>query len=453
MTIQPHILLVDDEEDLCMLLEMSLQRMGISCDIAHNVQQAKQHLKNNSYHACLTDLNLPDQDGLQLVKHVSEYYPNTPIAVLTAYGNMEIAVAALKAGAFDFVSKPVDAQALKQLLDKALIANKSVVNERGIEYQLLIGESDPIENLRTTLKKVARTQAPVFITGESGTGKEVAAKLIHALSNRKDEAFIPINCGAIPVELMESEFFGHKKGSFTGANQDKLGLIQSADGGSLFLDEVAELPLTMQVKLLRAVQEKKIRPIGTDHEIPVDFRIISATHQNLEKMIQNGQFRQDLFFRLHVMDINLPPLRDRGQDILLLANHFIQKICHDWDIPLKQLSPNAKIWLMEQPFLGNVRELRNIIERAITLSEDDQIHTANLSNILKPVRSEHTDFDSSSSEIPKEGLEAYLESIEKKILLEALEKTHWNRTLAAKKLQMSFRSLRYRLKKFGLDTE
>lgn len=457
-----HILLVDDEEDLCMLLQISLQRMGITCDVAYNVAQAKLKLNQNTYNACLTDLNLPDQDGLYLVRYVNEHYPHTPIAVLTAYGNMEIAIAALKAGAFDFVSKPVNADTLKQLLDKALLSNQTIptTNTR-IEDKMLIGQSTPMQQLKNTIQKVSRTQAPVFITGESGTGKEVVAKLIHQLSNRKDGAFIPINCGAIPVELMESELFGHKKGSFTGANQDKIGLIQSADGGSLFLDEIAELPMNMQVKLLRAVQEKKIRPIGTDHEIAVDFRIISATHQNLEELIQKGQFRQDLFFRLHVMDIKIPPLRDRGEDILILAQHFLEKICTDWGIPIKNFTQMAKDWLMKQVFVGNVRELRNMMERAITLSEGSYIDASNLSSMLQtPVSYTNTDTDQTtptiqptSTQLPTEGLEAYLENIEKQVLLEALEKTHWNRTLAAKNLKMSFRSLRYRLKKFGLDTD
>lgn len=466
ITQSPYVLLVDDEEDLCLLMKMTLKRMGILCDTAYNVKQAKKYLLDKQYDACITDLNLPDTDGIELVKYVTEHYPKTPIAVLTAYGNMEIAIAALKAGAFDFVSKPVNTEALKNLLDKAFVAlDLPISEEKRIDHRMLIGQSEPIEQLRVTLHKVARTQAPVFITGESGTGKEVVAKLIHEMSNRKEGSFIAINCGAIPVELMESELFGHKKGSFTGANQDKLGLIQAADGGSLFLDEIAELPMNMQVKLLRAVQEKKVRPIGMDNEIPVDFRIISATHQNLERLIQEGKFRQDLFFRLHVMDIRLPPLRERGQDILILAMHFITKICQDWGIPNKKLTATAKDWLMEQTYLGNVRELRNIIERAITLSESEIIDATNLTSMMPnrpvhavtvdstPMTQEAAPSTFVTSELPQEGLEAYLESIERKILLDALEKTHWNRTLAAKKLKMSFRSLRYRLKKFGLDTD
>lgn len=471
-TKQPLVLLVDDEEDLCLLMQMTLARMGIKTHLAYRVEQAKKFFTEFQYDACLTDLNLPDGNGLDLVKHVTQNYPNTPIAVLTAYGNMDIAIAALKAGAFDFVSKPVNQMHLDQLIQKALNRPQpeQEAAETALENKLLIGRSTPIQQLRIALKKIARSQAPVFITGESGTGKEVVANLVHRLSNRSEGPFIAINCGAIPTELMESELFGHKKGSFTGATQDKQGLILSSHGGSLFLDEIAELPLNMQVKLLRAVQEKKIRPVGSDQEIDVDFRVISASHQDLELLVQQGRFRQDLFFRIHVMDIVLPPLRERGQDILLLANHFVQKICHEWELPIKLLSSRAEQFLLQQYFPGNVRELRNIIERAITLSDDEAIDLAHLqtaplrSPIINPTISfspqeetEQTQFSASptmsSKKLPPEGLERYLENIEKEILLNALNLTHWNRTLAAKKLGMTFRSLRYRLKKFGLDTE
>lgn len=463
---QPLVLLVDDEEDLCLLMQMTLARMGIKTHLAYRVEQAKQLFTQFHYDACLTDLNLPDGSGLELVKHVSQTYPHTPIAVLTAYGNMDIAIAALKAGAFDFVSKPINQIHLDQLLKKALNQPKPEheFGEITLENDLLIGRSPPIQNLRTAIKKIARSQAPVFVTGESGTGKEVVANLIHRLSNRSEGPFIAINCGAIPTELMESELFGHKKGSFTGATQDKQGLILSAHGGSLFLDEIAELPLSMQVKLLRAVQEKKIRPVGSDQEIDVDFRVISASHQDLELLVRQGKFRQDLFFRIHVMDIMLPPLRERGGDILLLANHFIQKVCMEWGIPSKQLTTTAETYLLQQDFPGNVRELRNMIERAITLSDDECIDLTHLAPPLrgssvnsqittKPVNDTSTAITQTRPKLPMEGLERYLENIEKDILLNALDMTHWNRTLAAKKLGMTFRSLRYRLKKFGLDTE
>lgn len=471
MDSQPLVLLVDDEEDLCMLMQMSLSRMGVKTHVAHRLDEAKKALSTYSYDACLTDLNLPDGNGLQLLDWMNEHCPTLPVAVLTAYGNMDIAIAALKAGAFDFVSKPINPKHLEQLLQKAL--NKplaeDITSQDALEHKMLIGESLPIQQLRRTLKKIARSQAPVFITGESGTGKEVVANLVHRLSNRNEGPFIAINCGAIPTELMESELFGHKKGSFSGATQDKQGLIQSAHGGSLFLDEIAELPLAMQVKLLRAVQEKRIRPVGSDCEIDVDFRVISASHQDLEALVQQGRFRQDLFFRIHVMDLVLPALRERGDDILLLAQHFIQKISHEWEIATKPLTERAKNFLLNQYYPGNVRELRNIIERAMTLCDDDQIDLQHLQSA--PLRQPSAQFNSATAtnesaqlgasneqsvvprKLPEEGLELFLENIEKEVLMNALNLTHWNRTLAAKKLGMSFRSLRYRLKKFGLDTE
>ena len=469
MDVKPLVLFVDDEEDLCMLMQMSLSRMGIDSHIANGVKQAKQLLKEHQYDACLTDLNMPDGSGLQLVSYISQYHPQLPVAVLSAYGNMDIAIAALKAGAFDFVSKPVNQIELQHLLNQALnrpIHAADAPKQQLIEEQMLLGQSPAIQHLRQTIQKIARSQAPVFIHGESGTGKEVVANLVHSLSNRSHGPFIAINCGAIPSELMESELFGHKKGSFTGANQDKQGLIQAAHGGSLFLDELAELPLTMQVKLLRAVQEKRIRPIGSDSEIEVDFRIISATHQNLEQLVQQGKFRQDLFFRIHVMDIQLPPLRERGDDILLLARHFIEKISQEWQIPLKNLSTAAANFLLQQHFPGNVRELRNLMERALTLCDSTEIEVEHLqastlrststpvieANIASPSIAQQPVLQA-KQKLPQEGLEQHLENIEKQILLDALNMTHWNRTLAAKKLGMSFRSLRYRLKKFGLDTE
>ncbi len=451
MDSQPLVLLVDDEEDLCMLMQMSLSRMGVKTHVAHRLDEAKKALSTYSYDACLTDLNLPDGNGLQLLDWMNEHCPALPVAVLTAYGNMDIAIAALKAGAFDFVSKPINPKHLEQLLQKAL--NKPLAEELSsqdaLEHKMLIGESLPIQQLRRTLKKIARSQAPVFITGESGTGKEVVANLVHRLSNRNEGPFIAINCGAIPTELMESELFGHKKGSFSGATQDKQGLIKSAHGGSLFLDEIAELPLAMQVKLLRAVQEKRIRPVGSDCEIDVDFRVISASHQDLEALVQQGRFRQDLFFRIHVMDLVLPALRERGDDILLLAQHFIQKISHEWEIATKPLTERAKNFLLSQYYPGNVRELRNIIERAMTLCDDDQIDLQHLQSAplrqpsaqfnSAPATNESAQLGANSNEqsvvprkLPEEGLELFLENIEKEILMNALNLTHWNRTLAAK---------------------
>ncbi|XID75102.1 sigma-54-dependent transcriptional regulator [Alkanindiges sp. WGS2144] len=475
---RPLALVVDDEEDLRLLMRMTLKRMNIDCYVADSLQQAQQLLKKNKFDVCLTDLNLPDGSGLELVHTIIQHYPQLPVAVITAYGSMDIAIEALKAGAFDFVSKPIEMPRLKNLIEQALKVNsqaQSVTN--GIEHQKLLGNSPVMQQLKATLHKLARSQAPVYISGESGTGKEVAARLIHLLGPRSNGPFIPVNCGAIPSELMESEFFGHKKGSFTGATEDKVGLFQSAQGGTLFLDEVADLPLSMQVKLLRAIQEKKIRPIGTQQEISVDIRLLSATHKNLQHLVQQGLFRQDLYYRIHVIEVNMPPLRDRAQDILLLAGAFIEQICQEWGIEQPVLSKAAQQALLQYTFPGNVRELHNILERALTLSDGQeilpeslQLHGSGNSQppvlttqqlVPEPVYLSEQPAASTRPEpqklnaqgLPSEGLEAYLEDIEKQLILQALESSYWNRTVAAKKLGMTFRSLRYRLKKFGLDSD
>ena len=480
---RPLALVVDDEEDLRLLMRMTLKRMNIDCYVADSLQQAHQLLKKNTFDVCLTDLNLPDGSGLQLVETIASDYPQLPVAVITAYGSMDIAIDALKAGAFDFVSKPIEMTRLKSIIEQALKVNAQVqIASSGIEDQKLLGTSPVMQQLKATLNKLARSQAPVHISGESGTGKEVAARLIHLLGPRSSGPFIPVNCGAIPSELMESEFFGHKKGSFTGATEDKVGLFQSAQGGTLFLDEVADLPISMQVKLLRAIQEKKIRPIGTQQEIAVDIRLLSATHKNLQQLVQQGLFRQDLYYRIHVIEVNMPPLRDRAQDIMLLANTFIDQICKEWGIDVPALSKAAQQALLQYTFPGNVRELHNILERALTLSDSAEIlpeslqlpdfnssqppllsqqqrvsesaylsenrPTASASHAIKP-----NEQSLNAQGLPTEGLESYLENIEKKLILQALETSYWNRTVAAKKLGMTFRSLRYRLKKFGLDSD
>ena len=486
MQSRPLALVVDDEEDLRVLMRMTLKRMDIDCYVADCLQQAKVMLKKHRFDICLTDLNLPDGSGLNLVREINQTHPDLPVAVITAYGSMDIAIDALKAGAFDFVSKPIELPRLKALIEQALkVSTQAPLASSSIEQRLMIGESPVMLQLKSTLHKLARSQAPVYISGESGTGKEVAARLIHLLGPRSNGSFVPVNCGAIPSELMESEFFGHKKGSFTGATEDKIGLFQSAQNGTLFLDEMADLPLTMQVKLLRAIQEKKIRPIGSQQEISVDIRILSATHKNLQQLVQQGLFRQDLYYRLHVIEINLPPLRDRGQDILLLANTFIEQICVDWNMAKPTLSPQVKQILLGYSFPGNVRELHNILERALTLSDGNEIlpeslqinpeqdstyvvpantapasqappYIPELTQVVEkeapngaiPVLSK-----TAGQPLPTEGLEAYLEGIEKQLILQALESSFWNRTVAAKKLGMTFRSLRYRLKKFGLDSD
>lgn len=468
------VLIVDDEPDIRELLEITLSRMKLDTDSAENVTSAKVLLQENDYNLCLTDMRLPDGTGIDLVEYIQAQKPNTPVAVITAFGSMETAVASLKAGAFDFVSKPVDLNRLRDLVNTALKLEDSN-KPKPLSAPLtdaLIGETETIKHLRKQIIKLARSQAPVYISGESGAGKEIVAKQIHQFGPRNSQAFVAVNCGAIPSELMESEFFGHLKGSFTGANVDKEGLFQAAHGGTLFLDEVADLPLPMQVKLLRAIQEKSIRPVGSPKEIDIDVRILSATHKDLSKQVDEGAFRQDLFYRINVIQLNVPALRERAEDIPLLVQFFIAKICDNWGIDAPSLSPEAVTSLKEYHFPGNVRELENTLERALTLCDGDQIGLDHLQlpkngttpaslsteEPLKTTTSDHplvNEQTKSSEHLMPEGmaLEDHLSEIEKQAILQALEETKWNRTAAAKKLGMSFRSLRYRLKKLGLDTD
>ncbi|MFW2177396.1 MULTISPECIES: sigma 54-interacting transcriptional regulator [unclassified Moraxella] len=368
-------LIIDDEADLCRLMQMTLKKMGIESMVAYDFATGVEHLANHHFDFCLTDMRLPDGSGLDLVKLINKEHPTTPVAVITAHGSMDLAIEALKLGAFDFVNKPLELPRLRQLVENALKVAQDVEQAQSTQApdpfaNRLIGHSEPIEKLKATIQKLARSQAPVFLWGESGTGKEVVAKLIHDLSPRASASFVPVNCGAIPSELMESEFFGHKKGSFTGATTDKEGLFQQANGGTLFLDEVADLPLAMQVKLLRAIQEKKIRPIGGTQEVAVDIRLLSATHKNLARLVDKGEFRQDLYYRINVIEVILPSLNDRKQDIGILAKHFLQLIAQDWGLEqTPELTDEAEHALLQHHYSGNVRELRNMLERAITLSD------------------------------------------------------------------------------------
>jgi two-component system response regulator PilR (NtrC family) len=395
-------------------------------------------------------MRLPDGNGIELVEEIGRQHPDLPVAVITAHGNMESAVHALKAGAFDFVSKPVDLQVLRQLVQAALKLNLSQPPAtKPIESlqlkTVLLGDSKAMESIRAMISKLARSQAPVFISGESGTGKELAARLVHEQGPRRDYPFIAVNCGAIPRELMESELFGHKKGSFTGALGDKAGLFQAANGGTLFLDEVADLPLDMQVKLLRAIQEKTIRPVGAQQESPVDVRIISATHKNLPLLVERGEFRQDLFYRINVIGLDIPPLRERREDISLLVDNILSRLAEKNGIPKSRIEKDALHELSAQPLPGNVRELENLLERAVTLCEGDEI---GLEDLQLPATSPAPMQPEIGEEMP---LEAYLEQVEREVIAKALEETRWNRTAAAKKLGISFRALRYRLKKLGID--
>jgi two-component system response regulator PilR (NtrC family) len=458
--ISQHVLVVDDEPDIRELLHLTLSRMGLEVTTAEDLAEARRALHSGEFSFCLTDMRLPDGNGLDLVEEVSERYPNLPIAVFTAHGKIEDAVYALKIGAFDFVSKPVDLAVLRKLVNTALkIRKDEPQGEADVQAKnsgssspaldRLTGSSPAIMQCKTMIAKLARSQAPVLVSGESGSGKELAARLIHDLGPRADGPFIPVNCGAIPTELMESEFFGHRKGSFTGASGDKEGLFQAADGGTLMLDEVADLPLHMQVKLLRVIQEKAVLPIGAREEVPVDVRILSATHQALKPLVEDGRFRSDLYFRLNVIELPMPGLQDRVEDIPQLAESFLAEITSQWSgEKAPEISDAAMETLKHHHYSGNVRELINILQRAVAMCEGNVIQPADL--FLEQVDVH----DSTSSEAEKQddqSLDTYMEEIERKMLEEALRNARYNKTRAAEMLGISFRSFRYKLKKFGIE--
>lgn len=481
-------LVVDDETDIRELVVLTLERMGIQAESASTVTDAKHMLNSFSYDLCLTDMRLPDGLGLELVQFINAQFPGLPVAVITAYGSAENAVSALKAGAYDYITKPISLKQLRPLVESALKLS-SQKESQGANTVDLIGASPTMGYVRTMIAKLARSQAPVYISGESGSGKELAARLIHLNSSRKDQSFIAVNCGAIPENLMESEFFGYKKGAFTGAIQDTQGLFQAANGGTLFLDEVADLPLAMQVKLLRAIQEKKVRVVGSTSEEAVDVRIISATHKNLNAMMEKGEFRQDLYYRLNVIQLKMPALRERPEDIPELTERLLSKLCQTQGISIPNISDEAKVYIQQLPFYGNVRELENMLERALALCDGVSISVEDLSLEEipatlsdKPVlpwnapAREHTATQpltvaepaaidtrpasanpvqsSGSTMLPMDlSLSDYLEDIEKRTILQALEKTNNNKTAAAKLLGISFRTLRYRLSKLGLSKE
>jgi two-component system response regulator PilR (NtrC family) len=455
-----NILIVDDEPDIRELLEITLSRMQLEPTAVGNIKDAKAILSTHSIDLCLTDMKLPDGDGIDLVSYIQNEYPDMPVAVITAYGSMDAAIKALKAGAFDFVSKPLDLQVLRKLVSGALklsAEDSDQASPASTEHtSRLIGNSSEMQKLNATILKLARSQAPVYIRGESGVGKELVAKEIHLQGPRNDQPFIPVNCGAIPTELMESEFFGHAKGSFTGASSDKQGLFEAAQGGTLFLDEVAELPLHMQVKLLRAIQERAIKPVGKQEEINVDVRILSATHKDLTEEVELGNFRQDLFYRINVIELPVPPLRNRSDDIESLTIHILKKIAGNYLLDNLNINQAALSKLASYSFPGNIRELENILERAATLCENEKITT---NDIQLPIEARQDNQDEdimssnelSSMSLDKDQLEEYLENKEKQAITAALEKTRWNKTAAAKLLGISFRQLRYRLKKLNLE--
>ncbi len=435
---KPLALVVDDEPDICELLAITLERMDIDTDTCGDVATAKQRLGSRDYQLCLTDMRLPDSDGLELVEWMQTSGLRTPVAVITAHGNVESAVRALKSGAFDFISKPVDLTDLRKL-----VANAMRLDLAGAGKARLLGDSAAISDVRNIIAKVARSQAPVHITGESGTGKELVARMIHEQGARSAGPFVPVNCGAIPSELMESEFFGHRKGSFTGAVSDKQGLFQSAEGGTLFLDEIADLPLTMQVKLLRVIQEKAMRPIGQTDEIQVDVRILSATHKDLDQLVAQGEFRKDLFYRVNVIELNVPPLRDRGDDVFVLSKHTLERLATAMQMAVPSLDAKARDILGAYEFPGNVRELENVLERAVTLCDGATITAGDIQ--VKAGGSTAT------APEPDAALGDKLENIERDEITQALEQSRYNKTATAKRLGLSLRALRYRIKKLGIE--
>ncbi len=441
----PIVLIVDDETDILELLEITLLKMGLEVVKATSVAQAISCLKSTEFSLCLTDMRLPDGEGLEILRYIQAERPKVPVAVITAHGNTDNAVVALKAGAFDYINKPVTLEQLRTLVKSALKLPGSV---RSGEHQL-IGNSSAMQQARELIAKLSKTQAPVYITGESGSGKELAARLIHQQSNRSAAAFIPVNCGAIPENLMESEFFGYKKGAFTGAEGERDGFFHAANGGTLFLDEVADLPLLMQVKLLRVIQEKKVRKLGSTTEEPIDVRIISATHQNLAQCVESGNFRQDLFYRLNVIALRMPALRDMREDIAEIAQTLLQHLAAGAKAPGVTLTKAAAIALAQYDFPGNVRELENILERALALANGTQIDVADLH--LTPRAEETGEVDRQGGSNSKWPLQEYLDKLERDAIQEAMEKTRYNKTAAARLLGITFRALRYRLERLGME--
>ncbi|MHB1512031.1 MAG: sigma-54-dependent transcriptional regulator [Acidiferrobacter sp.] len=450
----PQVLIIDDEADIRALLELTLGRMNIETRSAGDVASAFALLEEYRFDLCLTDMRLPDGDGLDIVRHIEEHHRGLPVAVITAHGSMETAIAALKGGAFDFVCKPLNINELRALVRSALNLSKHAPSDGSNAAAKLLGDSQTMKGVRALIERLARGQAPVYITGESGTGKELAARLIHDLGPRAGRPFVAVNCGAIPEQLMESEFFGHKKGSFTGAFSDKDGLFKTASGGTLFLDEVGDLPVPMQVKLLRAIQEKAVRPVGSQQEMAVDVRILSATHKNLHDLVRTGAFRQDLYYRLNVIELVIPPLRERVEDIPTLAAHLASKLSTGRSLPL---TPQALAALTKYAFPGNVRELENIMERALTLCEGDEI---GVSDLRLPGQ---TDFDPTEEAMQgpmlfegsdytgEQSLDEHLAQVERAAIEKALRDTHQNKTAAARELGITFRALRYKLEKLGIE--
>jgi two-component system response regulator PilR (NtrC family) len=451
------VLVVDDESDIRELLVLTLSRMGVDADTASTVKEAQELLKTRQYDLALTDMRLPDGDGLMVLRYIAENHGNTPVAVITAFGSTENAVAALKAGAFDYLAKPIKLEQLRPLVMSALKLPKPTQARRSATGEAaptgaprLLGESPAMQRARDMIAKLARSQAPVYLTGESGSGKEVAARLIHSGSSRADAPFVAVNCGAIPENLMESEFFGYKKGAFTGADSDKIGYLKAAEKGTLFLDEVGDLPLAMQVKLLRVIQEKKVRRVGDTVEDTIDVRIISATHRSLSEQVEAGQFRQDLFYRLNVIELKMPSLREIPEDIPLMVAEVVARLARQSGNAAPSISEEAMLALRRYDFPGNVRELENILERAMALCSDNTILESDLYLTQATTKDKIAPLDGAlgTRGLP---LHDFLDQIEREAITKALEATRFNKTAAAKLLGITFRSLRYRLDRLGID--
>jgi len=437
-----RVLIVDDEPDIRELLEITLLRMGLETRSAEDYSNATRLLSEEAFDLCLTDMKLPDGDGIALVEYIQQQFPNLPAAVITAHGSIDLAIKAMKSGAFDFVSKPVSLDTLRNLIEKALTLPSSaqqVSSSTESKYQI-VGDTTIVDELRRSIAKFARSQAPVYIQGQSGTGKELVARQIHLQGSRGRAPFIAINCGAIPSELMESEFFGHLKGSFTGATSDSEGLFRAANGGTLFLDEIADLPLSMQVKLLRVIQEKTVRPVGAQQEDNIDVRIISASHVDLDAMVQEGLFRQDLYYRINVIGITVPTLSERSEDIAQLADHILDRLNKENSSRIT-LGKTALQALMKYSFPGNVRELENILERATALCENDEIL---IGDLQIPDNDTATDKSQTS-------LGTMTENMEKEQITQTLEENRWNQSATARVLGITLRQLRYKIEKLDLN--
>ncbi len=452
-----NVLIVDDEEDILELIELTLLRMGLEVERASTVAEAIEKVKAGDFDLCLTDMRLPDGEGLQVVEYITQNVRDLPVAVITAHGNTENAVAALKAGAFDYLAKPVSLEQLRTLVKSALSLPQAGSPAKAGGDQTLIGASAAMQHVRDMIEKVARSEAPIHVTGESGSGKELAARLIHQQSVRRDKPFVPVNCGAIPENLMESEFFGYRKGAFTGAESDRDGFFQAAHGGTLFLDEVADLPLPMQVKLLRVIQEKKVRKVGATQEEPVDVRIISATHQNLGECVEGGKFRHDLYYRLNVIELRMPSLRDRRDDVAAFAALILDRLARNLPGGKPDIEAAAMKALQQYDYPGNVRELENILERALALCGGNTITEEDLQLTPSEVVESAAERSGGGEVVAPVGsngkwpLQDYLDRVEKDAILEALEKTRYNRTAAAKLLGITFRSIRYRMERLGIE--